>query len=155
VTADGFETQFASNHLGPFALTSLLSDLLLAAPAARVVTVSALIHPWGRVDVKDLPRPQRYKPWSAYANTKLANLLFAYELDRRFKAAALSAVSVRHGPEHPRRRVHRATRWGHTRGPAGPERSSKSSQDPALAGELWARTEELTGITFPALSARA
>lgn len=95
VTTDGFELQFATNHLGPFAFTGLLMGLLSVTRGARIVTVSSVMHRMGRIG---RPDPQRlgggYEPWSAYANTKLANLLFAYELDRRLRGAGVEARSV-------------------------------------------------------------
>ena len=83
-TADGFETQFGVNHLGHFALTGLLLDSLRAAPDPRVVTQSSGIHANGEVDFEDLHGTDDYDKWDAYAQSKLANLLFAYELDRRY-----------------------------------------------------------------------
>ncbi len=82
-TVDGFELQFGVNHLGHFALTGLLLDQLLAVPDARVVTVTSLIHASGVIDFDDLYSRRKYARWSAYARSKLANLLFAYELQRR------------------------------------------------------------------------
>jgi len=82
-TEDGFETQFGVNHLGHFALTGHLLASLRAAPAPRVVTQSSGIHARGRIDFDDLHGEADYDPWDAYARSKLANLLFAYELDRR------------------------------------------------------------------------
>jgi len=83
-TADGFETQFGVNHLGHFALTGLLFEQLRAAPDARVVTQSSGAHTRGEVDFDDLHGEENYDKWGAYARSKLANLLFAYELDRRY-----------------------------------------------------------------------
>ena len=83
-TADGFETQFGVNHLGHFALTGLLLKRLRAAPAPRVVTQSSGAHAAGEIDFDDLHREDDYGKWDAYAQSKLANLLFAYELDRRY-----------------------------------------------------------------------
>lgn len=93
-TADGFEMQFGTNHLGHFALTGLLLDKLLSAPAARVVTVSSLMHRIGKLDFDDLEARRRYHKWRVYGSSKLANLLFAFELQRRFEAARVDAVSV-------------------------------------------------------------
>ncbi|MFW5963370.1 MAG: oxidoreductase [Natronomonas sp.] len=83
-TADGFETQFGVNHLGHFALTGLLLDSLREAPDPRVVTHSSGVHTNGRIDFEDLHGTDDYDKWGAYAQSKLANLLFAYELDRRY-----------------------------------------------------------------------
>ncbi len=94
-TVDGFEMQLGTNHLGHFALTGLLLDRLRAAGAgARVVTVSSTMHRAGRIDFDDLQLRRRYSPWGAYGQSKLANLLFAYELGRRLDAAGWSLVSL-------------------------------------------------------------
>jgi NAD(P)-dependent dehydrogenase (short-subunit alcohol dehydrogenase family) len=83
-TADGFEMQVGTNHLGHFALTALLFDRI----RERVVTVSSTVHWGGRVDLDDLNwETRRYQRWLAYAQSKLANLLFTYELARRLTAA--------------------------------------------------------------------
>jgi NAD(P)-dependent dehydrogenase (short-subunit alcohol dehydrogenase family) len=83
VTVDGFERQFGTNHLGHFALTGLLLPQLLAAPVPRVVTVASLAHRNGKIDFDDLQSERAYKPLIAYSESKLANILFAKELDRR------------------------------------------------------------------------
>lgn len=93
-TVDGFEMQFGTNHLGHFALTGLLLDLLLATPGSRVVTVSSLAHRMGRIAFDDLASPRRYSPWGAYGQSKLANLLFTFELQRRLDAAGVSTIAV-------------------------------------------------------------
>ncbi len=94
-TEDGFELQVATNHLGPFALTARLLPLLTAAPAARVVTVASLAHTWGSIDLSDLAyEHRRYLRWRAYGETKLANLLFAFELDRRLRAVGSPVSSL-------------------------------------------------------------
>ncbi|MHB1166689.1 MAG: oxidoreductase [Candidatus Nanopelagicales bacterium] len=100
VTPDGFETQFATNHLGHFALTGLLLTGLAARRGSRVVTVSSMAHRSGRIDFDDLMGARRYRAWSAYAQSKLANLLFAAELQRRLDAAGLPVVSVSAHPGH-------------------------------------------------------
>lgn len=94
LTADGFERQFATNHLGHFALTGLLLPALSRAAAPRVVTVSSLAHRNGKMAAENLQSERDYKPWDAYNNSKLANLLFANELDRRARAAGLPLLSV-------------------------------------------------------------
>jgi NAD(P)-dependent dehydrogenase (short-subunit alcohol dehydrogenase family) len=89
-TADGFELQFGTNHLGHFALT----NLLLEHVTGRVVTVSSGAHMWGRIDFDDLNWERRsYKPWRAYGQSKLANLLFCAELQRRLSAAGSTVLS--------------------------------------------------------------
>ena len=92
-TADGFETTFGTNHLGHFALTGLLLPLL--GPGSRVVTVSSVGHRSGRVDLADLNwESRRYDRFRAYFQSKLANLLFALELDRRLERAGAPAESL-------------------------------------------------------------
>jgi NAD(P)-dependent dehydrogenase (short-subunit alcohol dehydrogenase family) len=93
-TADGFEVQIGTNHLGHFALTGLLLDRLLAAPAARVVTLSSIMHRTGRIDFDDLQGERSYRRWRAYGQSKLANLLFMRELDRRARTAGMPLTSV-------------------------------------------------------------
>jgi NAD(P)-dependent dehydrogenase (short-subunit alcohol dehydrogenase family) len=98
LTEDGFERQFGTNHLGHFALTGLLMPLLLAAPAPRVVTVSSLAHRSGKIEWDNLQGERVYKPRPAYNASKLANLLFARELERLSEAAGSKLVSI---PVHP------------------------------------------------------
>jgi NAD(P)-dependent dehydrogenase (short-subunit alcohol dehydrogenase family) len=93
-TADGFELQFGTNHLGHFALTGLLLQLLREGDDPRVVTVSSNAHRRGRMRFDDLQGEHRYARWGAYAQSKLANLLFAFELNRRLKAAGWRLISV-------------------------------------------------------------
>ncbi len=93
-TVDGFERQFGTNHLGHFALTGRLLPALLAAPNARVVTVSSSAHRMGRMNFADLQSERRYRRWSVYGQSKLANLLFTYELQSRFTHAGVSAIAV-------------------------------------------------------------
>lgn len=92
-SADGFELQLATNHLGPFALTGLLLPALQAGTTpserARVVTVSSTVHRRGRIDFADLQSERRYRRWDVYAQSKLANLLFTFELTRRLEAAGV------------------------------------------------------------------
>ena len=93
-TADGFEMQLGTNHLGHFALTGLLLDSLLRRPDPRVVTVSSAAHRMGRINFDDLQSERSYRKWPAYGQSKLANLLFAYELQRRASAAGTPLRSV-------------------------------------------------------------
>ncbi len=94
-TADGFERQFGVNHLGHFALTGhLLGALRDTAGETRVVTQSSGVHEQGSINFSDLQHEAAYDKWGAYAQSKLANLLFAYELDRRLDAAGAAVVSV-------------------------------------------------------------
>ncbi len=93
-TADGFEMQFGTNHLGHFALTGLLLDLLMATEGARVVTVSSGAHRMGRIRFDDLQWERGYRKWFAYGQSKLANLLFTFELQRRIEKAGAKLMSV-------------------------------------------------------------
>ena len=93
-TTDGFEMQFGVNHLGHFALTGDLFELLLSTPHSRVVTVSSLMHQSGRINFDDLMGVKNYSKSSAYAQSKLANLLFAYELQRRLNSLNDPMLSV-------------------------------------------------------------
>lgn len=86
-TADGFERQLGTNHLGHFALTGLLLERLAAGSDPRVVTVSSLEHRPGRIDFEDFPGMRDYHPRRAYQRSKLANAVFGLELDRRLRAA--------------------------------------------------------------------
>jgi NAD(P)-dependent dehydrogenase (short-subunit alcohol dehydrogenase family) len=93
-TADGFESQFGTNHLGHFALTGLLLAPLLSAPAPRVVTMSSGLHRAGTIKFDDLQRERGYNNWLAYGQSKLANLLFCFELERRAEAAGAALKSM-------------------------------------------------------------
>ena len=94
-TAQGFETQIGVNHLGHFALTGLLLDTLLRTPQSRVVTVSSGAHRFGQIDFDDLHWERKaYKPNPAYGQSKLANLLFTYELQRKLAAAGQDTIAV-------------------------------------------------------------
>jgi NAD(P)-dependent dehydrogenase (short-subunit alcohol dehydrogenase family) len=93
-TEDGFELQMGTNHLGHFALTGRLLDLLLATPGSRVVTVSSLMHRRGRIDFQNLKAEKSYSRTGAYSQSKLANLLFALELQRRLLAVGAQVLST-------------------------------------------------------------
>jgi NAD(P)-dependent dehydrogenase (short-subunit alcohol dehydrogenase family) len=96
-TKDGFETQIGTNHLGHFALTGLLLARLVESAPARVVTVSSMAHRMGKfgaLDADDLRLQTGYTKWGAYGRSKLANLLFAYELERRLEVRFPAVVSV-------------------------------------------------------------
>jgi NAD(P)-dependent dehydrogenase (short-subunit alcohol dehydrogenase family) len=94
-TAQGYERQFGTNHLGHFALTGRLLPALARRPGSRVVTVSSNRHKGvNRIDFDDLQGERRYRPWQAYDQSKLANAMFVLELDRRLRAAGLDILSV-------------------------------------------------------------
>jgi len=92
-TTDGFELQFGTNHLGHFALTGRLLPLLRAGKSPRVTTISSGAHHAGKIDFDDLQWTRRYSPWLAYGRSKLANLLFALELQRRSDQAGWGLTS--------------------------------------------------------------
>ena len=95
ITADGFELQFATNHLGHFALTGLLLDRMIATDGSRVVTVSSIGHRIrSRIDFDDLSFEHGYSRVAAYGRSKLANLLFTYELQRRLTQAGATTIAV-------------------------------------------------------------
>lgn len=93
-TADGFETQLGTNHLGHFALSIRLLPALAKSEASRVVTVSSMTHRSGRIRFDDLHGDRAYSSSKAYADSKLANLLFAYEFDRRLRGANRKTISL-------------------------------------------------------------
>src|SRR6201997_61361 len=96
-TKDGFELQFGTNHLGHFAFTGLLLDRVLATPGSRVVTVSSVGHRAGRIAFDDLQSEKSYSRIGAYGQSKLANLLFTYELQRRLTGTHTIAVAAHPG----------------------------------------------------------
>jgi NAD(P)-dependent dehydrogenase (short-subunit alcohol dehydrogenase family) len=93
-TADGFELQLGTNHLGHFALTGRLLDRLLRTSGARVVTISSTAHKFGRINFDDLQSERSYSRWRAYGQSKLANLLFTLELDRRLREVDADVLAV-------------------------------------------------------------
>jgi NAD(P)-dependent dehydrogenase (short-subunit alcohol dehydrogenase family) len=93
-TGDGFELTFATNHLGPFAFTGHLIDRLMSTPGSRVVTISSEAHARGVIDFDDLQAERAYDPDRAYAQSKLANILFTYELQRRLTALKAPTIAL-------------------------------------------------------------
>lgn len=110
-TEDGFETQLGTNHFGPFALTGLLLARLMATPGSRVVTMSSLMHRSGRLYADDLDFEGGYRAWAAYGQSKLANLLFAFELQRRLAAAGSDTRSLAAHPGWARTELQRHAGW--------------------------------------------
>ena len=98
LTSDGFEMHLGTNHLGHFALTGLLIETIRNTTGARVVTVSSAGHRQGYIDFNNLNAEKSYKKIFAYTQSKLANLLFTYELQRRFKSDGIDAISVASHP---------------------------------------------------------
>jgi len=203
-TAQGYERQFGTNHLGHFALTGRLLPALVQRPGSRVVTVSSNMHKRASgINFDDLQAERSYRPWPAYEQSKLANAMFVLELDRRLRAAGLDLVSAGAHPGFaatnlqvtgPRsgggglmaRGMGLATRLfaqpardgalpvlyaatagdvhgGEYFGPDGPGEMrgrhprlvqfSRAAHDEAAAARLWAVSQELTGVTFEALTA--
>lgn len=146
LTADGFEMQFGTNHLGHFALTGLLIDSLLATPASRVVTVSSMLHLSGKIRFDDLMGENNYDKQAAYSQSKLANLLFAYELQRKLAGIPADTISLGAHPGYA------ATNLQY----AGPEmEGSKASRwVMQLANSLFAQSAEMGAlpILYAALS---
>ncbi len=96
-TTDGIETQLAINHLAPFLLTNLLLDLLKESAPSRVVTVSSDGHRWGKIDLDDLQSRKRYRGMQVYGTTKLANIMFTYELAERLEGTGVTANCMHPG----------------------------------------------------------
>ncbi|MDT4937197.1 MAG: hypothetical protein QOG80_868 [Pseudonocardiales bacterium] len=144
-TVDGFELQIGTNHLGHFALTGLL----LPRIADRVVTVASPAHRFGRIDLDDLNwERRRYRRWGAYGQAKLANLLFAYELQRRLSAAGSRVRSLAAHPGYARTEL-----GGHARPPLGwlMALGDRVVAQPARMGaltSLYAATAELAGGSY-------
>jgi len=97
VTADGLEHTFALNHLAPFLLTSLLAERLIASAPSRVVTVASGAQGMGKIDFEDLMGERSYSGQRAYNQSKLANVMFTYELARRFKGTGVTATALHPG----------------------------------------------------------
>ena len=189
-TEDGFEMQFGVNHLGHFAFTALLAPLLLATPGSRVITVSSMGHRMGVLDLDDLFfEKRRYDRWRPYFQSKLANLLFTAEFNRRLRAAnaATSALGAHPGATNTdlghegsgltnavlrpfagfgqaawtgalpivRAATDPGAEGGQYYGPQWmlqghprletPSHRARNADD---ARRLWARSEQLTGVTF-------
>ncbi|MBS2549417.1 SDR family NAD(P)-dependent oxidoreductase [Catenulispora sp. NL8] len=106
-TMDGFETHLGVNHLGHFALTGLLLDRMLGTTGSRIVTVSSPAHKQGRIDFADLQSDHHYRHIAAYAQSKLANLMFAYELQRRLTTHAAATTSLAAHPGGARSELNR------------------------------------------------
>jgi NAD(P)-dependent dehydrogenase (short-subunit alcohol dehydrogenase family) len=97
VSEDGFETQFAVNHIAPFLLTNLLRDVLKSSAPARIVTVASDMHRGATIDFDDLQSERSYSPTQVYSRTKLANVLFTYELAKRLQGTKVTANCLHPG----------------------------------------------------------
>lgn len=93
MSADGIEMTFALNHLAYFLLTNLLLDLLISGAPARVINVSSAAHFAGKIQLEELSNPRSYGSWKAYSQSKLANVLFTYELARRLERSSIPGAS--------------------------------------------------------------
>ncbi len=193
-TKEGFELQFGTNHLGHFALTGLLLGALEGRRDARVVTVSSTAHRMGRINFDDLHGERRYRRWRAYGQSKLANLIFALELDRRLRAAGSTISSLAAHPGYAATNLQSASApmldravmvvtnlliaqdaevgalsllyaatqpgleggtyvgpdgRGEQRGHPQPEAvPARAALDQTVAAQLWAVSEEATGVHF-------
>ena len=181
LTVDGLETQFAVNHLAPFLLTNLLLGVLKASAPARIVTVASDMHRRATINFDDLQSAGSYRPLQVYSTTKLANILFTYELARRLQGTRVTAnclhpgvVSTKlladgmgiprplksttkligSGPEKGAKTSIYLATSPEVQGVSGkyfvrqkPVESSRISYDESLAGRLWERSAELTGLS--------
>jgi len=146
LTADGFESQIGTNHLGHFALTNLLLPKL----TDRVVSVSSMAHWPGRIDFEDLNwKNRRYSPWLAYSQSKLANLLFTSELQRRLDSAGspLRAVAAHPGYSHTNLQGASGRKWGDVVVSAA-TRVVATDADYGARQTLYAASQDLPGDTF-------
>jgi NAD(P)-dependent dehydrogenase (short-subunit alcohol dehydrogenase family) len=137
-TVDGFEMQFGTNHLGHFALTGLLIDRLLATDGSRVVNVSSGAHRGGRMNFDDLQGERRYRKWRAYGQSKLSNLLFTRELQRRLTAKGSSTIAVAAHPGYAATHLQAV----------GPEMAGSKlmTRGMALANRLFSQTDEMGAL---------
>lgn len=145
-TADGFETHFGTNHLGHFAFTGLVLDLLLPVAGSRVVVLSSPAHRAGHIDLDDLGYGQRYRPMAAYSRSKLANLLFAQMLHAKLAEAHAQTIAVAAHPGGARTElnrhmplVFRGRSWGLARPITHPAEIgalslARAAADPGLTG---------------------
>lgn len=133
VSYDGFETTFAVNHLAPFVLTHLLLPVLRARPEARVVVVSSVAHNSGEVDFDNLQLERSFDGYRAYANSKLMNVLFAYDLARRLGGTTI-AVNALHPGVISTKLLHTGFGMGGASVAEGARTSVRLAIDPKLAG---------------------
>ena len=154
-TVDGLELQMATNHFGPFLLTGLLMPQLVASEAATVVTVSSLMHRVARSAPLGDPRqpPGRYARWPTYSRSKLANLLFTYELDRRARRAELPVKALAAHPGFAGTHLAANGQYGRSSGGIASilDAGIKAVSQPAHMGAwptLMAATADLPGSTY-------
>ncbi|WP_210439177.1 oxidoreductase [Nocardioides xinjiangensis] len=153
-TADGLESQMATNHFGPFLLTGLLLEQLVASGRGRVVTLSSQMHRVARsAPVGDPRERRRYRRWRVYGETKLANLLFTFELDRRSRQAGLPVTALAAHPGLAGTHLVVNGQVGTSRGRRASilDAAVKAVSQPAAAGAwptLMAATADLPGGTY-------
>jgi NAD(P)-dependent dehydrogenase (short-subunit alcohol dehydrogenase family) len=175
VSEDGFEMQFAVNHLAYFLLTNLLLDRLIASAPARIVNVSSMVHDWATLDFADLQNERGYGATAVYGQTKLMNVLFTNELARRLAGTGVTANSLhpgviptklnanymgRNGPTASMTQLQRGAETSiflaaspEVEGMTGmyfanrrAQRSSQITYDEAVAKKLWQISAEMTGL---------
>ena len=151
MTADGLEQTFALNHLAPFLLTNLLLDRLIASAPARIVTVSSGAQSMGKIDFDDLMGEQNYSGSGAYNQSKLANVMFTYELARRLEGTGVTATALHPGPDQ-----HRLQCRGPVHGPAGQDPPTVHEESGARRGDadLPRQLEPGGGVTGEYFSGR-
>lgn len=154
-TADGLELQMATNHFGPFLLTGLLLPQLVSSGDGRVVTVSSQFHRYARAAPLGDPRAQegRYSRWTTYGDTKLANLLFTYELDRRLRVAGLPVLALAAHPGFAGTHLAANGQYGRSSGGVASvlDAAIRAVSQSAAAGawpSLMAATADLPGGTY-------
>lgn len=154
-TVDGLDLQMATNHFGHFLLTGLLLPQLLASGDARVVSVSSLMHQYARTAPLGDPRlpADRYRRWQTYSQSKLANLLFTYELDRRARAGGLPLKALAAHPGYAATHLIASGQTGHGSGGLASvwNGMARATAQPAHLGALptlMAATADLPGSTY-------
>jgi retinol dehydrogenase-14 len=146
VTADGLEHTFALNHLAPFLLTNLLLERLKASAPARVVTVSSGAQSMGRIDFDDLQGERKYSGQQAYNQSKLANVMFTYELARRIEGTGVTANVLHPGVTRTDFSAEDSPRWMAVMGPVG-RPFMKSPERGATTSVYLASSPEVEGVT--------
>jgi NAD(P)-dependent dehydrogenase (short-subunit alcohol dehydrogenase family) len=142
ISADGFEMQFAVNHLAPFLLTNLLLDVIKLGAPARIVNTSSGIHSRGKIDFDNLQAERGYSLFGAYGRSKLANVLFTYELAQRLKGTGVTANCFTPG-------MTKTDLGRHIRGPSGFffRHMGKSPEEGARTAIYLASSPEVEGVT--------
>jgi NAD(P)-dependent dehydrogenase (short-subunit alcohol dehydrogenase family) len=157
-TADGFELQFGTNHLGHFALTNLLLPLMEGRRDARVVTVSSNAHKLWRINFDNLQGDRNYFRWNAYNQSKLANLMFALELERRLRAIDSPIISLAAQPGYAATNLHQSApgfdravmavleRFAAHPAEIGALSILHAAVEPGLSGGIYVEPERMLGL---------